>query len=284
MSSRAPSPDRIEERSQLSLNFLTPSSSPSPLLWSQLFTDFFTNDDPTHGYVNYVSKAVAQASNLITSTASSFKMAVDSTTAVATGRGRNSIRIVSKDEFGDGLYVLDVNHMPVGCGTVRPRLSFTDLEAKGRTSRRELISFLLLFSSLFSRSPPWFRSISGQLTGRRPPLDGPKEERSTSSKDPTLFLPPTQPPTPQPSLPRPPPTSQESLSLRAPPHPCILFRSVGLQSRWGCRVGRRRRRSVMRRRTIMLGVELSWGVGVGERAGMKEVEGCMLCGGISRSE
>ena len=55
---------------------------------------------------------------LVSSTATSFKMAVDSSTAVATGRGRNSVRIVSKDEFADGVYVLDVSHMPVGCGTV----------------------------------------------------------------------------------------------------------------------------------------------------------------------
>lgn len=43
-------------------------------------------------------------------------MGVDSTTASATGRGRNSVRIVSKDSFADGVYVLDVDHIPVGCG------------------------------------------------------------------------------------------------------------------------------------------------------------------------
>lgn len=61
---------------------------------------------------------------------------------VATGRGRNSVRITSKDQWADvsglyclfsrlslivlmspapdiqGVYILDLNHMPVGCGTV----------------------------------------------------------------------------------------------------------------------------------------------------------------------
>lgn len=45
-------------------------------------------------------------------------MAVDSDSASASGRGRNSVRIVSKDSFADGVYVLDVDHIPVGCGTV----------------------------------------------------------------------------------------------------------------------------------------------------------------------
>jgi hypothetical protein len=38
--------------------------------------------------------------------------------AQASGRGRDSVRISSKDEWADGVYILDVNHIPVGCGSV----------------------------------------------------------------------------------------------------------------------------------------------------------------------
>nr|XP_019010746.1 uncharacterized protein I206_04048 [Kwoniella pini CBS 10737]OCF49527.1 hypothetical protein I206_04048 [Kwoniella pini CBS 10737] len=79
--------------------------------------DYFTADDPTNGYVNYISKSAAQKQSLIDVQANNvFYMAADSTN-VPTGRGRDSIRISSKDKYADGVYILDLNHMPVGCGT-----------------------------------------------------------------------------------------------------------------------------------------------------------------------
>ncbi|WRT66161.1 uncharacterized protein IL334_003114 [Kwoniella shivajii] len=79
--------------------------------------DFFTADDPTGGYVNYVSKSSAQKSGLIDVQANNvFIMAADSAN-VPDGRGRDSIRISSKNKYADGVYILDLNHMPVGCGT-----------------------------------------------------------------------------------------------------------------------------------------------------------------------
>lgn len=72
------------------------------------------------GFVNYVSKSTAKTMGLIQSSSNYFKMKVDDQTPVASGRGRSAVRIVSKDEFADGVYVLDLDHMPVGCGTVRP--------------------------------------------------------------------------------------------------------------------------------------------------------------------
>ena len=32
--------------------------------------------------------------------------------------GRDSVRLVSNNDFGDGVYIFDINHVPVGCGTV----------------------------------------------------------------------------------------------------------------------------------------------------------------------
>ncbi|WVF71645.1 hypothetical protein IAT40_006453 [Kwoniella sp. CBS 6097] len=79
--------------------------------------DYFTADDPTAGYVNYVSKSAAQKEGLVdVQSGNTFLMRADSSN-IPTGRGRDSIRITSKDQFADGVYILDLNHMPVGCGT-----------------------------------------------------------------------------------------------------------------------------------------------------------------------
>ncbi|KAK0434567.1 glycoside hydrolase family 16 protein [Armillaria borealis] len=75
--------------------------------------DFFdsfiweTFDDPTHGRVNYVDKDTAKANNL------SYGNALFSYAA----RGRDSIRISSRTSHCQSLMILDVQHMPVGCGT-----------------------------------------------------------------------------------------------------------------------------------------------------------------------
>ncbi|CAG8784298.1 13620_t:CDS:1, partial [Acaulospora colombiana] len=46
-----------------------------------------------------------------------FTMKADSEHNSILGKGRDSVRLVSNDEFGDGVYIFDINHMPVGCGT-----------------------------------------------------------------------------------------------------------------------------------------------------------------------
>lgn len=79
--------------------------------------DFETADDPTGGYVNYVSKSYAESEGLA-SVESNGNVIIRANSEVrATGRGRDSVRLASKDEFADGVYILDLNHMPVGCGT-----------------------------------------------------------------------------------------------------------------------------------------------------------------------
>nr|XP_031859225.1 uncharacterized protein CI109_005421 [Kwoniella shandongensis]KAA5526297.1 hypothetical protein CI109_005421 [Kwoniella shandongensis] len=79
--------------------------------------DFFTADDPTQGYVNYVSKSDASDASLVdVQSDNTFIMRADSSNT-ASGRGRDSVRISSKEKFADGVYILDLNHMPVGCGT-----------------------------------------------------------------------------------------------------------------------------------------------------------------------
>lgn len=78
--------------------------------------DFFTGPDPTQGFVDYVDQATAQNTGLINTTSTSVvQWGVD--TKNPTPEGRPSIRIESKKTYDSGLIVLDVAHMPFGCGT-----------------------------------------------------------------------------------------------------------------------------------------------------------------------
>jgi hypothetical protein len=79
--------------------------------------DFFTDTDPTNGYVNYIDYNTAQSSGLYKLENGQVYMGVDSTNT-ASGRGRDSIRIASKNTYQHGLVILDLAHMPAGaCGT-----------------------------------------------------------------------------------------------------------------------------------------------------------------------
>jgi hypothetical protein len=66
--------------------------------------------------VQYVDQSTAQQMGLINgSTTESVSWGVDSTNQ--TPEGRPSVRISSKKSYNSGLVVLDVEHMPFGCGT-----------------------------------------------------------------------------------------------------------------------------------------------------------------------
>ncbi|KAK8861768.1 hypothetical protein IAR55_002591 [Kwoniella newhampshirensis] len=79
---------------------------------------FRTFDDPTHGRVNYVDLDTARSNNLSFASDNAFVMRADSTNVVpSSARGRDSVRIHSRETFSDGVLVLDVRHMPIGCGT-----------------------------------------------------------------------------------------------------------------------------------------------------------------------
>ncbi|KAG9089863.1 hypothetical protein FRC07_012239, partial [Ceratobasidium sp. 392] len=75
--------------------------------------------DPTHGRVNYVDMQTAIAHNLTQCTPrGNFIMRADSTSVLdPSGPGRESIRLQSKKQWTNGVFVLNLNHMPVGCGT-----------------------------------------------------------------------------------------------------------------------------------------------------------------------
>ncbi|WWC85979.1 uncharacterized protein L201_000850 [Kwoniella dendrophila CBS 6074] len=86
---------------------------------NDFFEDFtwYEWDDPTKGRVNYVNKETAIERNLSYVNGENFIMRGDSTNVVdPSAKGRDSVRIHSKDTYTDGILIMDVKHMPVGCG------------------------------------------------------------------------------------------------------------------------------------------------------------------------
>ncbi|KAL4887714.1 concanavalin A-like lectin/glucanase domain-containing protein [Aspergillus karnatakaensis] len=75
--------------------------------------NFFTDADPTHGHVDYIDRGSAEAAGLI-SVGSSIHMGVDTTNNAP--NGRQSVRLESTAAYNKGLFVIDLAHMPHGCG------------------------------------------------------------------------------------------------------------------------------------------------------------------------
>ena len=88
----------------------------SPSKFASMF-DFITYDDPSHGYVNYVNQSTAESLGILKQQNGKLYMGADHTN-VASGRGRNSIRVSSKAVYNHGLFILDMDHIPDNqCGT-----------------------------------------------------------------------------------------------------------------------------------------------------------------------
>jgi hypothetical protein len=80
--------------------------------------DFWTGDDPTHGFVNYVDRNTAYANGYVSAQYDDKPVYIGADKVnVAQGRGRDSVRLQSKATFNGGLFIIDLNHMPEGCGT-----------------------------------------------------------------------------------------------------------------------------------------------------------------------
>ncbi|KAF8506413.1 glycoside hydrolase family 16 protein [Hysterangium stoloniferum] len=78
--------------------------------------NFFTDSDPTHGLVDYVSKDDATSYGLASVGDDNVTvLAVDDSSRISVGSNRKSVRITSKKSYTGGLFVIDVNAMPTGC-------------------------------------------------------------------------------------------------------------------------------------------------------------------------
>lgn len=91
--------------------------------------NYFTGYDPTEGFVHYVPKEQSSQLNLTYASESSAVLRVDTSVGPKdepnASTGRFSVRIESKKTYDNGLFIFDVKHTPVGCGTW-PALWLTD--------------------------------------------------------------------------------------------------------------------------------------------------------------
>jgi len=79
--------------------------------------DFFTGPDPTNGLVDFVNQTTAFAQNLAYVTSDgTVIMQGDNTTTLPAGQNRASVRIQSQKTYTGGLFILDLNMAPWGCG------------------------------------------------------------------------------------------------------------------------------------------------------------------------
>ncbi|KAJ3576674.1 hypothetical protein NP233_g285 [Leucocoprinus birnbaumii] len=79
--------------------------------------DFFTGPDPTHGTVNYTTQEDAFATGLAYVLPNGkVVMQGDNTTWLSQGESRRSVRISSKAQYNGGLFILDLDMAPWGCG------------------------------------------------------------------------------------------------------------------------------------------------------------------------
>ncbi|KIM86174.1 glycoside hydrolase family 16 protein [Piloderma croceum F 1598] len=78
---------------------------------------FFNLADPTHGTVEFVDRQTAFNSGLAYVTDDNIVvMKGDNTTWLPEGGVRPSVRITSNTSYNTGLFILDLNHAPWGCG------------------------------------------------------------------------------------------------------------------------------------------------------------------------
>ncbi|KAI1375269.1 glycoside hydrolase family 16 protein [Hypoxylon crocopeplum] len=83
--------------------------------------DYFVGYDPAQGFVHYVPRETAVNLNLTYATSDSAVLKVDTsvgnTSSPDASTGRFSVRVESKTQYDNGLFIFDVKHTPYGCGT-----------------------------------------------------------------------------------------------------------------------------------------------------------------------
>ncbi|KAI0433056.1 concanavalin A-like lectin/glucanase domain-containing protein [Xylaria sp. FL1042] len=91
--------------------------------------DYYVGYDPAQGFVHYVPKEQATSLNLTYASNSTAVLRVDTSVGPSSvpdaSTGRFSVRVESKKQYENGLFIFDVKHTPYGCGTW-PALWLTD--------------------------------------------------------------------------------------------------------------------------------------------------------------
>lgn len=74
--------------------------------------NFFTDISPNNGYVNFLGRSEAISKGLAKVDNGEVIIKVDNTNLVTSGRGRNSVRLESKDQYNKGLIIGRFSHLP----------------------------------------------------------------------------------------------------------------------------------------------------------------------------
>ncbi|KAK0633516.1 tat pathway signal sequence [Immersiella caudata] len=77
--------------------------------------DFYSQGDPTHGFVTYVDARTANREGLAGYASGGVYLGVDYK-AKSNTAGRSSTRVESKKAWNRGLFIADIKHMPAGTG------------------------------------------------------------------------------------------------------------------------------------------------------------------------
>jgi hypothetical protein len=79
----------------------------------------FETKDPNNGFVDYADETTAKNAMLYRNVGTDIYFGVDYTTPLTTrAAGRKSVRLEGKKNYNQGLFVLDIRHMPSAqCGT-----------------------------------------------------------------------------------------------------------------------------------------------------------------------
>lgn len=119
------------------------------------FFDMFTFDvenDPTNDYVNYLDASDAQAANLAGVVDGVVTIRSDSSN-IASGRGRESVRVTSRNQYTHGLVNLDLAHMPGSSRGVWPAFWMTGPSVYYYSLHFFFFLYPTPYHSLFSNEP-----------------------------------------------------------------------------------------------------------------------------------
>jgi hypothetical protein len=75
---------------------------------------FFSKNDPSRGLALYQNETNAVSKGLIQMNNQSVLIKPNNKTV--SSEGRESVRIHSKESYNHGLFIIDLNHIPTGCG------------------------------------------------------------------------------------------------------------------------------------------------------------------------
>lgn len=83
--------------------------------------NYFEGYDPAEGFVHYVPEETATSLNLTYASSKSAFLRVDTSVGPSStpdaSTGRFSVRVSSKTQYENGLFIFDIKHTPYGCGT-----------------------------------------------------------------------------------------------------------------------------------------------------------------------